>query len=238
MNKNQELKIKRAESVKGVLDNNTDIVNVTPGLADVDTELGTRIDNAKSLALQQTDTSSPVTKKKNELRGQLETETMNIAPALVAYAGNSSDESLELQVEKFKINKSELGNLRDLQLNTLASAVYQQAAKYADKLAPYVTATEVAAYKTTIDSFDASIPKTKNSQGNGKIITGNLQDAIDGIDDLLNGKIEDLVRPWQNKKVDFYKAFRNAMKLGGIRTGKSKKDKGDGDDTSGNTDSK
>ncbi|OFX71886.1 MAG: hypothetical protein A2W97_18350 [Bacteroidetes bacterium GWE2_40_63] len=229
MNKKQEFVLKRGDAVHQVFTRFADVVQVTPGLTDLDARLVALLSEGKGFALQQSEKSTPITRQKNATRKQIEEQVTEIAPALIAYAAHSGDAALVLVKKELRASPSKLKAMRDRSLHTFAAFVHQTAAKYPGKLEPYVTDSEIVTFKERIDAFDQSLPAPKNAQGKSKQITENLGESCEAIDTLLKEAIREKVNPWRTKKAEFYNAFENAMAISESHS--TKTDKGNGTGT-------
>ena len=221
MNKKQEMVLKRGDAVHQVFTQFADVVQITPGLTDLDTRLGELLAEGKAFGMQQNEKSTSVTRQKNEIRQQLEVQVYEIASALLAFAPQGGDSALIQVIEELRTSPSKLDKMRDRPLHAYAMFVHQHAARFPGKLEPYFTDTEVAALKTLTDAFDQSLPAPKNAQGKSKQITENLAECCEAIDTMLKGTIREKVNPWRTKKPGFYNAFENAMAITAAHTTKT-----------------
>ena len=111
-----------------------------------------------------------------------------------------------------------------MQLFTYAYTVYNDALPYASQMNPFATADDVAQLKVLADNFNNSLPQKRTQQSKSKLSTQNLEDVVAQIDLLLNDTIDVLVKPWENKEPNFYKAYQNARMLVDAASRKTKTD--------------
>ena len=110
-----------------------------------------------------------------------------------------------------------------MQLFSLAYTVYGDALPYAALLEPFATANEVTALKDMADNFNELLPQKQTQKSKSTLSTQNLEDAVEQIDQLLNETIDILVKPWEFKEPDFYKAYKNARYIVDAASRKVKK---------------
>jgi len=67
------------------------------------------------------------------------------------------------------------------------------------------------------------LPQKRTQQSKSILSTQNLEDAINRIDLLLADTIDVLVKPWESKEHDFFKALRNARIIVDAASRKTKK---------------
>jgi len=111
----------------------------------------------------------------------------------------------------------------DMQLFSFAYTVYGDALPYAALLEPFVSADEVTELKDLADDFNEALPRQRTQQSKSVLSTQNLEEAVDQIDFLLNDTIDVLVKPWESKEPDFFKAIRNARMIVDAASRKTKK---------------
>jgi len=223
MNKVQELKIKMARAVSGILAAFEAIVKKIPGLVEKHAELDNLIEDTQKFNQGQLNTGTELTRKKEELRIDLEKATISACASLAAYATSSNDSTLKPLNLKYQIADSKVTRLRDMQLFALSYKVYGDSLLYADKLSPFSSAEEVAALKVLADNFNESIPKKRTQRGTTVMSTLNLGQTIETMEDLLKKNIDVLIKPLEFKEVDFYKSYHNARNTEEPTSRKSKK---------------
>ena len=213
MQKSQESKIKMARAVAGILSGNETTVNATPGLSAATSELGMLIGETESHSQGQMNTGTELTQQKNAARAALETGTLKLCAALAAYATASADPNVKTLKGKYQVANSEVKKMRDMPLFNYAYTVYGDAQPFATLLEPFVSAAEVAELKTLANNFNALMPLKRTQLSLSALSTQNLEEAIARIDNLLKDTLDVLVKPWEYKNPDFYKAYTNARVL-------------------------
>ncbi|HEY5592333.1 MAG TPA: hypothetical protein VIK55_15125, partial [Paludibacter sp.] len=164
-----------------------------------------------------------LTAKKNDARVALETGTLKICSALAAYATATSNPDLKTFKIKYQLSENQIRRMRDMQLFSFAYTVYGDALPYAALLGPYVEADEVAELKDLADNFNELLPQKRTQQSKSVLSTQNLEDAIGRIDLLLEDTIDVLIKPWESKEPDFFKAYKNARMIVDAASRKTKK---------------
>ena len=160
---------------------------------------------------------------KNDARVALETGMRKICAALAAYATVSTDPVIKPLKDKFMISDSEIKRQRDMQLFSFAYTVYGDAIPYSALLEPFASADEVTQLKGLADNFNSLLPQKRTQQSKSSLSTQNLDEAISQIELLLNDTIDILVKPWEFKEPDFFKAFKNARTIVDAASRKTKK---------------
>ncbi len=221
MQKSQEIRIKMARAVNGILLANEPTVNSTPGLSAAQSELNVLIGETESHSQGQMDTGTALTQQKNAARAALETGTLKICAALAAYATASADPNVKTLKSKYQVANTEIKKQRDMPLFTYAYTVYGDAQPFASLLEPFASAAEVAELKTLADNFNALLPQKRTQQSKSALSTQNLEEAIARIDLLLNDTIDVLVKPWEFKNPDFFRAYANARIIVDVASRKS-----------------
>ena len=207
MQKLQESKIKMSRTVASILNGFETMVSRTPGLADALNTLETLIGETERHSQGQMDKGTQLTARKNEARLALNAGTLKICAALAAYATVSPDQNVKTLKDKYQITDSEVKRLRDMPLFSFAYTVYGDAMPFASLLEPFATAVEVAELKDLADNFNALLPQRRAQQSKSSLSTQNLEDAIAQIDLLLKDTLDVLVKPWEFKNPDFYRAY-------------------------------
>lgn len=210
MQKSQESKIKMSRTVASILNGFETMVSRTPGLADALVTLENLIGETERHSQGQIDKGTQLTARKNEARMALNAGTLKICAALAAYATASTDPNVKTLKGKYQITDSEVKKLRDMPLFSFAYTVYGDAMPFASLLEPFASAAEVAALKDLADNFNALLPQKRAQLSKSSLSTQNLEDAIAQIDLLLKDTLDVLVKPWEYKEPDFYKAYSNA----------------------------
>ena len=213
MQKSQESKIKMARAVSGILSENEATVNATPGLSAASSELNLLVGESESHSQGQMNTGTELTLQKNAARAALETGTLKVCAALAAYATASADANVKTLKGKYQVANSEVKKLRDMPLFSYAYTVYGDAQPFATLLDPFASAAEVAELKVLADNFNALLPQKRTQLSKSSLSTLNLEEAISRIDALLKDTIDVLVKPWEYRNPDFFRAYTNARMI-------------------------
>ncbi|MDP2335109.1 MAG: hypothetical protein Q8N05_01410 [Bacteroidota bacterium] len=210
MQKIQESKIKMSRSVSGILTSYEEVVTRTPGLNAAHDALNNLIGETERHNRGQLNNGTELTTQKNDARLVLETGAIHISAAMAAYATAPNDPTLKVLKDKYQVNDTEIKKKRDMQLFSYAYSLYDDATPYAANLEPFATAGEVAQLKDKADNFNALLPQRRTQVSKSSLSTQNLEEAIAQIDVLLNNTIDILMKPWETKEADFFKAYKNA----------------------------
>ena len=225
MKKIQESKIKMSRAVTEILKSYDEIVQLTPGLSEAVGNLTGLIEETVIHTKGQLKKGNELTTGKNESRNLLTTAVIQVCAALAAYGTNAEEPAAKILKEKYQLHDSEIKRKRDMQLVTFANVVYEDAVPHGEKLMPFVTVEEVTQLRTLIDNFYNSLPRKRASQTMSKLSTQNLEEAVARIDKLLNDVMDVLVKPWEKKNADFFKAYQNARII--VDSASRKSNKGD-----------
>ena len=223
MQKIQESKIKMSKSVSGILNSYEEIVMRTPGLNAAHDALENLIGETMLHNRGQLNNGTELTTQKNDARTVLETGAIHIGAAIAAYATGSNEPGVKKLKDKYQVSDSEITKMRDMPLFSYAYTLYEDATPYSTKLEPFATAEEIEQFKEKADNFNALLPQRRVKVSQSSLSTQNLEDAIAQIDLLLNDTIDVLVKPWETKKPDFFKAYKNARSIVDAASRKSKK---------------
>ena len=213
MDKKQESRIKMSRAVSGILSGFEEVVTKTPGLNAAHIELDRLIGETGRHNQGQLQNGTELTAKKNVARLALITGTVKICAALAAYATASADPELKKFRGKYRLNDTDINKKRDMQLFSLAYMVYSDALPYAALLEPFASAEGVNALKELADDFNELLPQKRTQLSKSILSTQNLEEAVIQIELLLNDTIDVLVKPWEFKEPDFFKAYKNARTL-------------------------
>jgi hypothetical protein len=210
MQKTQESKIKMSRAVSGILTAYEDVVLRIPGLNAAHIALENLIAETERHSKNQLNKGTGLTALKDDSRGLLENEVIHIGAAVVAQAKASNDPAYLLLKEKYKVTDTEIKKKRDMTLFTYAYSLYDDAISYVPQIEPFATADEINQLKVTADNFNELLPKRRTQVSQSALATANLDDAVTQIDLLLEETIDVLVKPFETKESDFYKAYKNA----------------------------
>lgn len=224
MKKNQESKIKMSRSVSGILTAYEEIVMRTPGLNTAHDALTNLIGETERHTMDQMKKGTEITAQKDYSRMSLENGTIHIGAAVAAFATSSSDPAVKSLKIKYQVNDTEIKKKRDMQLFSYAYSLYDDATPFATQLEPFATAEEVAQLKEKADNFNALLPQRRTLVSQSSLATANLDEAIAQIDLLLNDTIDILMKPWETKEPDFFKAYKNARFIVDSVSRKTKKE--------------
>jgi len=210
MKKVQESKIRMARATSGVLESFNEIVVRTPGLSDAAASLNDLIDQTGTFGKGQMSTGKELTAMKTKARKPVVVSTLKVRAALAAFATVSTDPEVKKLKDKYQGADSEVKKMRDMPLFSYAYLVYGDALPVATQLEPFASEAEVIELKDLADNFNLLLPQKRTQLTQSTVSTQNLEEAIVSIDLLLTDTIDVLVKPWEYKEPDFFKAYTNA----------------------------
>jgi hypothetical protein len=210
MQKIQESKIKMSRAVSGILTAYVEFELKTPGLKAAHEALDNLIRETERHTKDQGNNGTDITKMKDNSRLLLENSIIHIGSSVVATATASDVPLLKRLKLKYQVTDSEIRKMRDMQLFTYSYTLYDDANPLASQLEPFASADEVMQLKENADNFNALLPQRRTQVSKSSLATANLEEAITQIDNLLIDTIDVLVKPWENKEPDFFKAYKNA----------------------------
>lgn len=210
MQKIQESKIKMSRSVSGILMAYDQIVTRTPGLLAAHDALNNLIGETERHNRDQMNKGTEITAQKENARRELENGTIHIGAAISAFATASNDQAVKILKTKFQVTDTEIRKMRDMPLFAYSYSLYEVATNYSTMLDPFASVEDVAQLKVKADNFNALLPQRRTQVSKSSLATASLEEAIAQIDNLLNDTIDILVKPWETKEPDFFKAYKNA----------------------------
>ena len=210
MQKTQESKIKMSRAVSGILTAYEDVVLKIPGLNAAHIALENLIAETERHSKNQLNKGTGITALKVDSREVLEKAVIHICAAVVALSAATNDPELLILRKKYQVTDSEIIRKRDMELYTFAYSLFDDALPYASQLEPFATADEVNQLKEKADNFNELLPRRRTQVSISALATSNLDEAVTQIDLLLDETIDILVKPFETKEPDFYKAYKNA----------------------------
>jgi len=224
MNKKQESRIKMGRAVSGILSDFQEIATKTPGLPQAHEKLDQLIGETERHSQGQLNKGKELTRKKDASRLTLETCIRKVCAALAAYATVSTDPAVSELKDKYQFSDTHIKSQRDMQLFSMAYAIYGDAILYADKLEPFATSKDVNDLKDLADNFNQLLPQKRTQQSKSTLSTKNLGEVVNQIDLLLNDTIDVLLKPMEFSSPDFFNAYRNSRDIVNTSAHKSKKE--------------
>lgn len=222
MQKIQESKIKMSRSVSGILTAYEEIVMRTPGLNAAHDALYNLIAETERHTRNQMNKGTEITVLKDNSRLVLENGVIHIGAAFAAFATASDDPAVKIFKAKYQVKDTEIRKMRDMPLFSYSYTLYDDATPFAPQFEPFATVEEVAQLKNKADNFNAFLPQRRTQASKSSLATANLEEAIAQIDNLLNDTIDILMKPWETKEPDFFKAYKNARLIVDAATRKTK----------------
>lgn len=224
MQKIQESKIKMSRSVSGILTAYEEIVMITPGLNAAHDVLDNLIGETERHTQNQMNKGTEITVLKDNARLVLENGVIHIGAAFAAFATASNNPVVKIFKAKYQVADTVIRKMRDMPLFSYSYSLYEDATPFAPQFEPFATAEEVAQLKEKADNFNALLPQRRTQVSKSSLATANLDEAITQIDNLLNNTIDVLMKPWETKEPDFFKAYKNARFIVDAASRKTKKE--------------
>lgn len=224
MQKIQESKIKMSRSVSGILSAYEEVVGRTPGLSTAHETLNNLIGETERHTQNQMNKGTEITVQKDNARLVLENGVIHIGATFAAFATVSDNPEVKKFKAKYQTTDTVIRKMRDMPLFSYSYTLYNDATPFASQFEPFATVEEVAQLKDKADNFNALLPQRRTQVSKSSLATANLDDAIVQIDSLLNDTIDVLVKPWETKEPDFFKAYKNARFIVDAASRKTKKE--------------
>jgi len=210
MNINQQSKLKMYLTVRIFLLASPAITAKLPNFSEFLTALDAAILQIQSSSEQQQFNTKGLTDNKSQLREALITLTVDASAKIQAYAKYTRDTVL---LAETKFTKSGLKDVPSLDLVDITRGLYSRIDANLANLTVYNLDTESQiAYKTAIDAYAESIPKTRQSQLKSKETTLLETQAFATADEALSN-IDMLVEMLKLTEPNFYAGYRNARKI-------------------------
>lgn len=173
MNKNQSSIRNVSPLITTFITKNSSIFSPIPGLSSYNTQLVNNYNLTNTLSEQQEANRTGHTSNKNGLKTDLVNKAFEVCEKCYVYATQANNQVLlkEMSYTFSKLNKCGSRKLRDR-----AILIYDRAIANQANLASYnITAAMLAALKTAIDNYTASIINKRTSTVEGKQISDQIQ---------------------------------------------------------------
>jgi hypothetical protein len=173
-------------------------------------------------------TSEGKTDVKHNFEEEMVLEAVNVASTLRAYASDKKMTELKIIV---KVSMRKLVRMKELDLVTKCTQIYNEAKKYENELANYgLVPSEVALLKTKIDEFKTSGVTRDSSVADRKGTGINIIDLVDEQDEILEDQLDSFVNKFMTKDKLFYDGYYAARQIKEYGVRHAKKDEtGTGD---------
>lgn len=210
MDKYQLSRNKMINTVSFVLNHYTEIVDETPGLKSLKTDLDNLRSEVDTHTQGQDDTGEEITINKNSLRKELNTSFRKVSSALVAYSVITQDPHEIALGIKHEYTDTDISKMLENDIVIKSYILYSDALPLGAKLTPFAQVSDIALLKTQADDYAYMLPQKRVKIVLSSLSTSNLKEAIDKIIELLENKIDKLVEGLRFIKPEFYKTYKNA----------------------------
>jgi hypothetical protein len=210
MTSKQEGRVSMFMAARDYLIANAIITATLPNYAAFFAAVQTGIISIQSIREQQEFDKTGITANKNQLKNTLIQQAIDVARKLAAYAGYINNTVLQNEI---KYTESDLRKSSDTILKDRCQVIYDRANANVAALSTYgITAAILTSLQTTINNYNAAIPKPRLGINEKKQATTQLTTLIETVDSNLE-KIDSLVEIVRTTQVNFYNGYKNARKV-------------------------
>lgn len=211
MNKRQSNKLNAYKNVHAVLQANQTIYSEIPVLMNLVNQFSEQLNKLISLSSDSTIDTTSVTGAKNEAKETMAKVAAELASAALAWANEQNDAQ---KVGMFNYSYSDLRFSSDNQSTGICSAILENLQENSAELAAYmIDASDIVALENSINRF-AELSDTKGVIKSQAVSdTRTISQLYVSIDDLLNNKLDKLMKRMESKQPAFYNAYQNARTI-------------------------
>jgi hypothetical protein len=209
MRAKQSDKLKRIQTLNGVLEEHEDTWNTLPAFARAVTELETitlEITNAVQVQLSVPDVSA----EKRIARATLTNNATEVAAAVLAYAEENDDAELAGRVD---FSRSEIQG-RDSTFVARCRDIHAAATENVESLTDAgITPAKLTALKKQIDGFEALHTKPRQNLAKRSAATRRMPFLFEKADRIVNRRLNKLVLQFKTSAPAFYNAYQMAVTI-------------------------
>jgi hypothetical protein len=206
----QSDKLKRIQTLNGVLDELEETWNTLPAFARAVTELETvtlEITEAAQVQLSAPD----VTAEKRIARTSLTNNAEEVAAAVLAYAEENDDAELAGRVD---FSRSKITRGRDSTVVARCRDIHAAAVEIVTSLTDSgVTTAKLTALKKQIDGFEALHTKPRQNQARRSAATRRMPILFEKADRIVNRRLNKLVLQFKTSAPAFFNAYQTAVTI-------------------------
>jgi len=211
METNDENKLNAAEAVVLVLANNIAIWTMIAAIMVLFDLLKAKIQLVRDLRQIQEKDNTGVTKRKGNVRKQMEEKGMNVIRKLVMYAVATENTELDANIN---YTASDLSLASENRVADIIRLVYETANAHKSELAAYGVTDEMLELLLTLhQQFLVAMPETREKITLSSTATKNINTLITEISDLQRTKLDRLIAGFADTNPDFYQQYKNARKI-------------------------
>ena len=219
----QSNKLKRLQTLDGVLEEHEDTWNTLPAFVRARNELGSVIPQITGTVQVQLSTPDAAGEKRlaRETLGDTATE---IAAAIFSYAEENDDPELAGRVD---LSRTDIIKGRDTSVVARCRDIHAAATENLALLADAgVTAAKLTAFKKQIDGFENLQTKPRQHVAKRSAATRLMPTLLRKADRIVNRRMNKLVVQFKTNAPDFYNAYQTAVAIVDSGTGHSKNGNG------------
>lgn len=211
MKTTDENKLNAAEAVVLVLANNIAIWTMIAAIMVLFDLLKAKIQLVRDLRQIQEKDNTGVTKRKGNVRKQMEEKGMNVIRKLVMFAVATENTELDANIN---YTASDLSLASENRVADIIRLVYETANAHKSELAAYGVTDEMLELLFTLhQQFLVAMPETREKLTLSSTATKNINTLIAEISDLQRTKLDRLIAGFADTNPDFYQQYKNARKI-------------------------
>lgn len=212
----QSNKLKRVQTLKGVLDEHEDTWSTLPAFGRAVTDLGTLIPQITGTVQVQISTPDAAGEKRLA-RETLGDTAAEVAAAVFSYAEENDDAELSGRVD---LSRSDIIKGRDSSVVARCRDIHAAATEHLADLADSgVTAAKLTALKKQTDAFEGLQTKPRQNQAKRSAATRLMPTLLNKADRVVNRRLNKLVVQFKTTAPDFYNAYQTAVSIVDSGTG-------------------
>jgi hypothetical protein len=211
MKTTDENKLNAAEAVVLVLANNIAIWTMIAAIMVLFDLLKAKIQLVRDLRQIQEKDNTGVTKRKGNVRKQMEEKGMNVIRKLVMFAVATENTELDANIN---YTATDLSLASENRVADIIRLVYETANAHKSELAAYGVTDEMLELLLTLhQQFLVAMPETREKLTLSSTATKNINTLITEISDLQRTKLDRLIAGFADTNPDFYQQYKNARKI-------------------------
>ena len=211
MKTTDENKLNAAEAVALVLANNIAIWTMIAAIMVLFDLLKAKIQLVRDLRQIQEKDNTGVTKRKGNVRKQMEEKGINMIRKLVMFAVATENTELDANIN---YTASDLSLASENRVADIIRLVYETANAHKSELAAYGVTDEMLELLLTLhQQFLVAMPETREKLTLSSTATKNINTLIAEISELQRTKLDRLIAGFADTNPDFYQQYKNARKI-------------------------
>ena len=211
MNKQQLSKVDMYRAVIALCVKYPAIVGIIAAFKMASGKLGPNVAAIKAAELIENQTSKSVTGSKNEMKELLSGIVTDVAAALFALADETGNVNL---LAKVNYNPTDLKQIKQEMLLTVASSIYDLALQYKGEMDAYgISGTVIGSIPGMIDNFSTAIPTPRIEHAARKAAGQTIVALISETSGLLKSQMDKTALILKRDNPSFYSEYRTARKI-------------------------